>query len=129
MRLAVLALTVILAAGCGGGGGTLSEKALTKENETVQSAAAEGALLASDVARGRTTERFARIHAEKLAEQARKAAEALRSGKPAAGLDDERRRAVSSAETVEHALDELHADPANRDLARRVESELQELSG
>jgi poly(3-hydroxybutyrate) depolymerase len=128
MRLAVLALTVIFAAGCGGGG-TLSEKALEQENETVQSAAAEGALLASDVARGRTTEPFARIHAEKLAEQAKKAGEALRSGKPPAGLGDERRRAVSDAETVEHALDELHAEPGNRDLARRVESELKELSG
>ena len=128
MRLAALALTVILAAGCGGGG-TLSEKALTKENETVQSAAAEGALLASDIARGRTTEPFARIHAEKLTEQAKKAAEALRSGKPAAGLDDERRRAVSDAEMVERALEELHAEPGNRELARRVGSQLEELSG
>jgi hypothetical protein len=127
MRLVVLCLTVLVAVGCGSGS-TLSEKTLQKQTETVQSAAAEGVLLASDVARDRTTEPFTRIHAEKLAEQAKKAAESLRKAKPAAGLQDERRQTLMKAVDVEHALERLQSEPADRALARRLERELEELS-
>jgi molybdopterin biosynthesis enzyme len=128
MRLVALCLTVLVAAGCGGSS-TLSEKTLQKQTETVQSAAAEGALLASDVASDRTTEPFTRVHAEKLAEQAKKAAESLSKARPAAGLEDARRQALRRAVDVEHALELLHSQPANRGLARRLERELEELAG
>jgi hypothetical protein len=128
MRLAVLCLAILVAAGCGGTS-TLSEKTLQKQTETVQSAAAEGALLAADVARDRTTEPFARIHAEKLAEQAKKAAGTLRKAKLEPGLEDERRQALTKAVDVQHALERLHAEPENRVLGRRLERELQDLAG
>jgi hypothetical protein len=127
MRLAAVCLTVLVAAGCGGSS-TLSEKTLQKQTETVQSAAAEGVLLASDVARDRTTEPFARVHSQKLAEQAKKAAETLRGAKPEPGLEDERRQALTKAQDVERALEQLHSQAANRELARRLERELEELS-
>jgi hypothetical protein len=128
MRLAAVCLTLLVAAGCGGTS-TLSEKTLQKQRETVRSAAAEGVLLASDVARDRTTEPFARIHAETLAGQAKKAAETLRKAKPEPGLEDERRHALMTAQDVEQALEQLHSEPTNRELARRLERELQELTG
>jgi hypothetical protein len=128
MRLAAFGAMLLLLAGCGGNS-TLTEKRLQKQTETVQSAAAEGVLLAADVAHDRTTEPFARIHAEKLAEQAKKAAETLSKAKPEPGLEDERRQALTEAQDVEHALEQLHSEPANRELARRLERELQELAG
>jgi hypothetical protein len=127
VRLAALCTIFLLLAGCGGAS-RLSEKTLQQETETVQSAAAEGALLAADVARERTTEPFARIHSGQLAEQATKAAETLRGGTTRPGLEDEHRRALRAALDVERALEKLHAEPANQDLARRLERELQELS-
>jgi hypothetical protein len=127
MRRAALCAMLLLLAGCGGSS-TLTEKTLQRETETVQSAAAEGVLLSADVAHDRTTEPFARIHAERLAEQAKKAAETLRKAKPKPGLEAERRQALMKAVDVEHALEQLHSEPANRDLARRLERELQELS-
>jgi hypothetical protein len=127
MRVSVLGLAVVVAAGCGGSR-TLTEQTLRKQNETVRSAAAEGALLAQDAAAGRTTEPFVRIHAEKLAEQAGKAAETLRSAKPEARLETARRRALAEAADVERALENLHAEPDDRDVARRVERELEAVS-
>jgi hypothetical protein len=118
-----------LAAGCGGSGsGTLTQEQLQKELETVQSAAAEGALLASDVARDRTTEPFARIHSGVLAEQVKPAVETLANGKASGGLEAERRQAASEARAVSAALQQLHASPENRAVARRVQRELEELS-
>jgi hypothetical protein len=116
-----------LAAGCGGSG-TLTQKQLQKERETVQSAAAEGALLASDVARDRTTEPFARIHSGVLAEQAKGAAQTLMKGQASGELEAERRQAAGQARAVSSALDELHGSPGDRAVARRVLRELEEQS-
>jgi hypothetical protein len=118
---------VVLAAGCGGSG-ALTQKELQKEAETVQSAAAEGALLASNVARDRTTEPFARIHSGVLAEQVKGAVQALTEGQAPGELEAERRHAAAQASAAFGALEELHASPGNRAVARRVLRELEELS-
>jgi len=120
--LLLWATVVLTAAGCGGSA-TLTEHSLRKEAEKVQSSAAEGALLAADVARGRTTEPFARIHSGKLAEQAKRVANVLRTAK-APGLEADRRRAADTAAEVEQSLEQLHSAPTDRVLAGRLQHAL-----
>jgi hypothetical protein len=126
-RVLVPLVCLVLAAGCGGSG-TLTQKQLQKEMETAQSAAAEGELLASDVARDRSTETFARIHSGVLAEQAKGAAQALMKGHAPGELEARRRQAAGQARAVFGALEELHASPGDRAVARRVLGELEDLS-
>jgi hypothetical protein len=78
------ALLVVLS-GCGGSS-TLTAKTLRKQDDAVHSAAAEGELVATDVARDRTTGPFARIHSGDLAEQAKAVAEKLRDAEASPGL-------------------------------------------
>jgi len=118
---------LVLAAGCGGSG-TLTEKQLQKDMETVQSAAVEGELLASDIARDRTSEPFARIHSGVLAEQAQGVARTLMKGQASRELESRRRQAASQARAVSSALEELHGSPGDRVVARRVLRELEDLS-
>ena len=113
--------------GCGGSA-TLTEKTLQKQDERVQSAAAEGELLASDVARDRTTEPFARTHSGDLADQAKAVAEKIRETEAAPGLEGERRQVLTRATRVERALEQLHASPTDQELARRVEAQLGRLA-
>jgi hypothetical protein len=114
-------------AGCGGSS-TLTEKTLQKQDETVHSAAAEGKLLASDVARDRTTEPFARVHSGDLADQAKAVAKKMREAEAAPGLERERRQVLVRATRVERALEQLHAAPTDQELARRIEAELGRLA-
>jgi hypothetical protein len=123
-----LCVALLLAIGGCGGSSTLTEKVLQKQDEMVHSAAAEGELLASDVARDRTTEPFARIHSGELAEQAKAVAKKVREAEAAPGLERERRQVLTRAARVERALDQLHAAPADQELARRVEAELGRLA-
>jgi hypothetical protein len=62
-------------AGCNGG--TVDRHALTNDAATLDSIACEGALLAGDVARGRTTTYFAREQAEELRIESSNLADAL----------------------------------------------------
>jgi hypothetical protein len=123
-----LCVVLLLAIGGCGGSSTLTEKALKKEDEKVHSAAAEGELLASDVARDRTTEPFARVHSGDLADQAKAVAKKVREVEAAPGLERERRQVLTRATRVERALDELRAAPTDRQVARRVQAELGQLA-
>src|SRR2546423_6997258 len=69
------ACALLVAAGCNGG--TVDRHALTNDSSTLDSIACEGALLAQDVARGRTTTAFAREQAEELRIQSSNFADAL----------------------------------------------------
>ena len=97
----------LLAAGCGSGG-TLSAKALSQESSTLQSLAAEGALLARDSAAGKTTRVFTRVHSEYLA-QGR-----LEVGHVAAEREDDARAPAE-------------AQAARQRSRRKVSSELEQL--
>ena len=90
----------------------------------MQSTAAEGATLAAQVARGRTTEPFARIHAAELAKQAKSAGKVLREAR-APGFEPDRKKAAHVAGEVEQALERLHSAPSDRDLARQLQHELE----
>jgi hypothetical protein len=126
--LCCLCAVLLVALGGCGGSSTLTNKSLSKQEDAVHSAAAEGELLASDVARDRTTEPFARIHSGDLAEQAKAVVKTLREAEAAPGLEGERRQVLERAERVERALEELHAAPTDRDLARHLQAELERLA-
>jgi hypothetical protein len=122
-RLAPFAIVVSLVAGCGGGG-TLSRDSLRKEAETIQSVAAEGALLAHDSADGRTTTPFVSVHSEVLAESAGKVAQKLESAAVEPWLEQDRARAERLATRIEEELDQLDEHPDDQAEARRVADEL-----
>ena len=106
----------------------MSAEQLENQRETVHSIAAEGALLAADVERGRSTRPFAKIHSGDLSELADGAAKAL--AKPAGpALEAERRREEARAVAVSDALVQLHAHPADTGVAATVRRKLERLSG
>jgi outer membrane murein-binding lipoprotein Lpp len=112
----------LLAAGCGSGG-TLSAKALSQESSTVQSLAAEGALLARDSAAGRTTHVFTRVHSEYLHKAASKSAQSLQSAKTTPPLQPKLERTARVATRVSSELEQLgHASSAEQQrIARELE--------
>ena len=125
-RAAALVALVALA-GCGGGG-RLDEIAFDKEVESIQSFAAEGALLARDVADGKSTVPFARVHAGELAERASKLAETLRTAKTTPTVEDEVPRAAELAADVGRTLEELEQAPGDAEQARGIQRKLEQMA-
>jgi hypothetical protein len=64
LRVLVIAASAVLLVGCNGG--TVDRHALTNDAATLDSIACEGALLAHNAARGRTTTYYTREQAEEL---------------------------------------------------------------
>jgi hypothetical protein len=125
---ALVVAFALLAAGCGSSG-TLSASALSKESTSMQSLAAEGALLARDSAAGRTTHIYTRVHSEDLFKAASKSAQSLESAKAKPGLEARLRKVASLASKVSADLKRLgHASKAEQSrLARELESSAKEL--
>jgi hypothetical protein len=111
----VLAVGIALSAcGCGGGG-KLSAKALSTESKTMQSLAAEGALLARDSAAGKTTAIYTRVHSEDLSKAASSSASSLQTAKTQPSLEPKLRRIASLASKVSADLKRLgHASKAEQ---------------
>jgi hypothetical protein len=124
VRHAAALFALALLAGCGGAG-TLDQKAFQKEAESIQSFAAEGALLAHDVADGRSTAPFTRVHASELHEQAAKLEETLSAANAEPALEDERAEAVELAGDVAASLDQLERSPGDAELARGAQRKLE----
>ena len=116
-RCAVLAGALLLA-GCGGQGAP-DMKALQQEATTLQSTAAEGSLLASDAARGRSTSTFVRVHANELAVAARSSAAVF-----AKGRGTEAHQLAGLADRVGRDLDRVSHSPSDRAIQRRLASVL-----
>src|SRR4051794_34389404 len=74
-RVIVLLVSVVIVAGCNGG--TVDRHALTNDAATIDSVACEGALLAHNVAEGKTTSNYTREQAEELEIQSSNLADAL----------------------------------------------------
>jgi hypothetical protein len=118
-----LAAATLALAGCGGG--TLGPHAFTKDVESIQSLAAEGALVARQVAHGEATQPFLRVHTAELEQQASSLERRLSTARVPASLAGRRRRAVLVAAEVERDLGRLHADPGDRAAGRRLSTELE----
>ena len=122
----VLLATVALA-GCNGG--TVDRHALTNDAATLDSIACEGALLAHDVARGRTTTYFAREQAEELDLQSSNLADALSRRKTAPGIEQKVRQKANDAARLAATLKRLHDHPADRAVGADVERVLTKMGG
>ena len=121
----VAACAVALAlAGCN----PLDSAELKREVESVGSYAAEGELLASEVARDRTKATFVRVHAEELASNADESAEKLNDADVATGLEGKAEQAIKLASDTSAALGELVVSPGDEQTGRSVQLELAHLS-
>jgi hypothetical protein len=99
-----------------GAGGSLSAEAITTQSSSVQSLAAEGALLARDSAAGKTTAIYTREHSEALAKAASKAASSLQTATTQPALEPKLRRVASLASEVSADLKQLGDASKNEQL-------------
>ena len=88
-RILVL-VSVVIVAGCNGG--TVDRHALTNDAATIDSVACEGALLARNVAEGKTTANYTREQAEELEIQASNLADALARRHALSSIEQKRSR-------------------------------------
>jgi hypothetical protein len=120
-----LGLGVILAlvgVGCGGGG-QLDAKAMLLQSKSVQSQAAEGALLAQDAVAGRTTRIFTREHASALHKAATATEASLRAATTEPALELSLRQLTILAGHVSADLERLAV--ASTDEQRSLTRDLQ----
>jgi hypothetical protein len=111
--------------GCNGG--TVDRHALTNDAATLDSIACEGALLAHDVARGRTTTYFAREQAEELRIQSSNFADALSKRPALAAIEQRVRKKAKDAAALAATLQRLHDHPSDRAVGAAVERTLKKM--
>jgi len=105
-----------------GQGRALSPAAFSQAAKSVQSLAAEGALVAQDASAGRSTAAYVRVHGAALSEAASKSAAALRAEKSAPALAQRARTLRALATRIAADLKRLeHASSAEQ---RRLAHEL-----
>ena len=121
--LFLLTVLALLGAGCGDGA-TLSAKALAKKAESLQSQAAEGALLARDAVDGKTTRIYTRVHGSDLHKAASEAQTSLAKGKTEPALEPKLRRLAALAASVTADLGSASTDE-QRAIARRLDAAAQ----
>jgi hypothetical protein len=121
----VLLLGLVLAlvgAGCGGGG-KLGAQALSQQAMSLQSDAAEGALLAQDVFSGKTTRIYTLEHSAGLYKAASRVEASLKRAETAPGLEGKLRRLAAVATRVSAELKRL--GNVSKDEANALGRELQ----
>ena len=121
----VIGLGVILAlvgGGCGSGG-QLGAKALAQQSKSLQSQAAEGALLAQGAASGRVTSIYTREHSSELFAAASQAEITLKAAKTELALEPELRQLAILAGQISTYLQRLGS--ASKDEALVIAQELQ----
>jgi predicted outer membrane protein len=106
----VAVLATILLAGCG----SLESNELKDSVGTIHSAVQEGAILAGDAAKGRTTTNFVRAYAGQLSTALQHETEKLNDARPAQGVAPKVQRAIKAASDGSSALDDLRASPNDR---------------
>jgi hypothetical protein len=114
-----------MVAGCNGG--TVDRHALKNDSSTLDSIACEGALLAHDVAGGRSTAYFAREQAEELRIQSSNFEKALSRRKTIPAIRVKVRQKARHAATLAATLEQLHNHPSDRSVAASVERKLKKL--
>ena len=122
-----IALAAIALAGCNGG--TVDRHALTNDASTLDSIACEGALLAEDVARGRTTVYFAREQAEELRIQSSNFADALSHRTTVPAIELKVRQKAREAARLAATLQRLHDHPDIRPVGAAVARVLRRMGG
>ena len=101
---------------------------LQREVETIHSTAAEGSVLADEIAAQNMKRTFARVQARELADAAQHSAERLTDAHPADGLEDATQRAIALAEDTESAVGQLEVAPDDAVAAQQAAERLRELA-
>ena len=130
-RQAVTLLLVACAAAAplAGCGGPITPGELSRSIQTLESTAAEGSLLAKDVARDRTKATFARVHSRDLAEVAQHEAEKLNDAQAdRADVASAKTDAVDLAGRIGTALTQIQTAPDSQPDARKAAVALDRLS-
>jgi hypothetical protein len=109
-------------AGCNGG--TVDRHALAKDGDAVDSLACEGALLARDVASGKSARSFARVHAGALAQRASDFEDSLSERPTLEEIEPQVRALGRRAGRVATLLGQLHERPNDPTTARFLVREL-----
>jgi hypothetical protein len=131
MRIPLAAALVVVAvvlSGCD----PLSAAELKRQAGTVDSIAAEGAVLAAQVAQEDAMETFVRVHSDDLASAMdhtqEKLSETEEEGEIPDEIQDEAKRTIELAGDTADALDELHLHPGDAEQARVTQDKLERLS-
>jgi hypothetical protein len=113
-----------------GCGDPMQPDELARSIGTLESTAAEGALLADGVARDRTKATFARVHARELGETADHEAEKLNDAEAEAegGVAATKVRAIELADRISAALGRIQVAPDSETEGRSAEETLSRLS-
>jgi hypothetical protein len=101
---------------------------LKRSIETLESTAAEGALLAHDEARNRTKATFVRVHARELGETVEHEAEKLNDAEAEGGVAAKKVRAIELADRISAALGRIQIAPGSETEGRTAEETLSRLS-
>jgi outer membrane murein-binding lipoprotein Lpp len=129
MRRCVLAGVVLAGAvwlaGCGG---PMKPDELARSIQTLESSAAEGALLADEVARDHTKATFARAHARELGETVDHEAEKLNDAEAEAGVAPTKVKAIELADRISAALGHIQISPDSETEGRTAQETLGRLS-
>jgi len=96
--------------------------------EQLTSIAAEGALMADDLVRQRTTTTFVRVHGDELSAQAQHEAEKLNDDSIPNDLKARAQDAIKLASEIGGAIDELRTSPQDRGQDRRDWAKLRQWS-
>jgi len=105
----------------------LDQGELSREIEGVASLAAEGAVLADEVAQQETKRTFARVHARELADSAEHSAERLTDAHPAEGLADATGKAIALSDDVSGAIGAVEVAPDDAAAADETSERLRAL--
>ena len=97
---------------------------LGRSVQSLESAAAEGAMLAHDVAGDRTRATFARAHSRDLSESVNHEAEKLSDADAEGSVANAKRRAVVLAGEISKALGTIQIEPRNEAVGRAAERTL-----
>jgi hypothetical protein len=125
--LVVGVILALVGAGCGSGG-KLGAKALSQQAKSLQSLAAEGALLAQDAVSGKTTRIYTREHSADLYKAASQAEASLKAARTEPALKPKLRRLTALGTQVSAALKRLGgaSKAEQRTLGRELEAAAQE---
>jgi hypothetical protein len=125
MRVLVVVVCAGFLVGCNGG--TVDRHALTNDSATVDSMACEGALLAHNLAAGKTTRFFAREQAAALRVEASNLADALATRRAVPAIEARVRAKAKVAARVASILRRLHDHPSSDQVAVAVERQLKQI--
>jgi predicted outer membrane protein len=128
-RLIALALAAVAAVSLTACGGPMTPDELKRSIQTLESMAAEGELLAQDVARDRSKATFVRVHARDLSDVVVHEAEKLNDADADdAGVAAAKTKAVDLADRIGTAIGQLQVAPGSESDARTAKDALSRLS-